>query len=62
MSAFRKLSTILSLLSAVCAAPPTISGFTLTWADDFIGSANSLLSTNNWIIDTGTSYPGGPAN
>ncbi|KAH6720513.1 family 16 glycosyl hydrolase [Leptodontidium sp. 2 PMI_412] len=58
----QKLSIILSFLSIVGAAPPTISGFTLTWAEDFIGSANSLPSTNNWIIDTGTSYPGGPAN
>lgn len=47
---------------ATYAAVPSISGFTLTWSDDFIGTANSLPNTANWIIDTGTSYPGGPAN
>ena len=62
MYPYQKLSILLSLLSTINAAPPTISGFTLTWAEDFIGTANSLPSTNNWLIDTGTSYPGGPAN
>ncbi|GAA4674413.1 endo-1,3-beta-glucanase [Phytohabitans rumicis] len=32
------------------------------WSDDFTGAANTLPSSANWIIDTGTSYPGGPAN
>jgi beta-glucanase (GH16 family) len=32
------------------------------WSDDFVGSANTLPSSANWIIDTGTSYPGGPPN
>jgi beta-glucanase (GH16 family) len=32
------------------------------WSDDFTGAANTLPSSSNWIIDTGTSYPGGPAN
>lgn len=30
--------------------------------EDFIGGSNSLPNTGNWIIDTGTGYPGGPAN
>lgn len=56
------LATAIAGLPVINAAIPSISGFTLTWGDDFIGSANSLPSTSNWIIDTGTSYPGGPAN
>lgn len=56
------LATAIAGLPVIQAAIPSISGFTLTWGDDFIGSANSLPSTSNWIIDTGTSYPGGPAN
>jgi hypothetical protein len=49
-------------LSAGAAVPPTPSGWSLLWSDDFTGSANTLPSSANWIIDTGTSYPGGPAN
>lgn len=56
------LGLALSALPVIHATPPTISGFTLTWADDFIGSANSLPNTAYWLVDTGTSYPGGPAN
>jgi beta-glucanase (GH16 family) len=32
------------------------------WRTDFDGAAGSLPSSEDWIIDTGTSYPGGPAN
>jgi beta-glucanase (GH16 family) len=32
------------------------------WREDFDGAAGSGPSAENWIIDTGTSYPGGPAN
>ena len=48
--------------AAGAAVPPTPSGWTLVWSDDFTGAANTLPSSGNWIIDTGTSYPGGPAN
>ncbi|GAA4616852.1 glycoside hydrolase family 16 protein [Saccharopolyspora hordei] len=41
--------------------PPPEEGWTLTFGDDFTGEAGSLPSSD-WIIDTGTSYPGGPAN
>lgn len=44
------------------AAVPTIDGFTLTWSDDFVGTANSLPNTADWTPMTGTSYPGGAAN
>ncbi|WZH49532.1 family 16 glycosyl hydrolase [Fusarium acuminatum] len=55
------LTALAALLPAVNAAVPQIPGFTLTWSDDFVGTANSLPNLANWIIDTGTSYPGGPA-
>jgi carbohydrate binding protein with CBM6 domain/glycosyl hydrolase family 16 len=48
-------------VNADAALPPPPSGWTQVWADDFTGAANSLPSSSNWIIDLGTSYPGGPA-
>jgi hypothetical protein len=63
------LLTTLALAPSVAAAPaaptavpPTPAGWTLAFSDDFTGGANTLPSSANWIIDTGTSYPGGPAN
>jgi beta-glucanase (GH16 family) len=47
-------------VSADAALPSPPSGWTQVWADDFTGGANTLPSSGNWIIDTGTSYPGGP--
>jgi beta-glucanase (GH16 family) len=47
-------------VEASAALPPPPSGWTQVWADDFTGPANSLPSSANWIIDTGTQYPGGP--
>ncbi|TEA14076.1 Glucan endo-1,3-beta-glucosidase A1 [Colletotrichum sidae] len=41
---------------------PQIAGYTVTWSDEFSGRKGTLPDQNNWIIDTGTSYPGGPAN
>jgi beta-glucanase (GH16 family) len=46
--------------SAQAALPSPPAGWTQVWADDFTGGANTLPSSANWIIDTGTSYPGGP--
>ncbi|TDC67996.1 family 16 glycosylhydrolase [Streptomyces hainanensis] len=43
-------------------AVPTPAGWNLAWSDDFNGTAGSLPSSANWQIDTGHSYPGGPAN
>lgn len=48
--------------SARASVPPAPSGWTTVWSDDFSGAANTLPSNDNWIIDTGTSYPGGAAN
>jgi hypothetical protein len=32
------------------------------WNDDFTGAANTSPSAANWLLRTGTSYPGGAAN
>lgn len=40
-------------------ASSTKAGYTTTFFDDFTGSPGSLPSSSNWIIDLGTSYPGG---
>lgn len=39
----------------------TKQGYTTTFLDTFAGQTNVLPSSSNWIIDTGTSYPGGAA-
>ncbi|HEY3869221.1 MAG TPA: discoidin domain-containing protein [Actinocrinis sp.] len=41
-------------------SPPV--NWTPVWSDDFAGSAGTAPSSANWIEDTGTSAPGGPAN
>lgn len=59
---FYKATTLLAAsLPLIQAGPSFVPGFSITWSDDFTGSAGSLPSASNWIIDTGTSYPGGPA-
>ncbi|NLU76842.1 carbohydrate-binding protein [Micromonospora sp. HNM0581] len=70
----RRLPLALALLTVVttalaglsptadAAVPPPPSGWSLVWSDDFTGAAGTLPSADNWIIDTGTSYPGGPPN
>jgi hypothetical protein len=58
----KTIALILAGIRFAWSAPPAIPGFALTWSDDFIGSANSLPNPADWIVDTGTSYPGGPAN
>jgi beta-glucanase (GH16 family) len=49
-------------LAARAAVPPTPTGWSLSFSDDFTGSAGTLPSGGNWIFDTGHSYPGGPGN
>ncbi|SBT46863.1 carbohydrate-binding protein [Micromonospora auratinigra] len=49
-------------MTAHAAVPAPPSGWSVVWSDDFTGAAGTLPSSANWIIDTGTSYPGGPAN
>jgi len=56
------LTTIALVLVSLASAAPKIPGYKMVWSDDFKGPKNSLPSSKNWIIDQGTSYPGGPAN
>ncbi|MFI5832615.1 carbohydrate-binding protein [Micromonospora sp. NPDC051300] len=49
-------------MTAQAAVPAPPSGWSLVWSDDFTGASGTLPSSANWIVDTGTSYPGGPAN
>ncbi|MEV0720163.1 carbohydrate-binding protein [Asanoa sp. NPDC050611] len=56
------VAAVATAVTANASVPATPSGWTLAWSDDFNGSANSLPSSANWIIDTGTGYPGGPGN
>jgi beta-glucanase (GH16 family) len=55
-------ATIAGAMTARAAVPPTPAGWSLVWADDFTGAANTLPSSANWIIDIGHNYPGGPGN
>lgn len=61
------LTAALALVAAVSSSaqatlPPNPAGWSLVWADDFEGAAGSPPSPDNWIIDTGHAYPGGPEN
>jgi len=47
---------------AQAAVPPTPPGWSLAWSDDFNGANNTAPNPNNWIVDTGHGYPGGPGN
>ncbi|WP_027644420.1 carbohydrate-binding protein [Salinispora oceanensis] len=49
-------------VTASAAVPTPAPGWSLVWSDDFDGAAGTLPSSANWIIDLGTSYPGGPPN
>lgn len=55
-------TAVTTAVTANAALPPTPTGWQHVWSDDFTGASNTLPSSTNWIIDTGTSYPGGPAN
>ncbi|MFG3707429.1 carbohydrate-binding protein [Micromonospora sp. NPDC047670] len=49
-------------VTANAAVPAPAPGWSLVWSDDFTAAAGTLPSASDWIIDTGTSYPGGPPN
>lgn len=53
---------VYTAFAASAAVPPTPTGWSLVWSDDFNGPSGSLPNSADWIIDTGHSYPGGPAN
>ncbi|MBZ6138384.1 glycoside hydrolase family 16 protein [Streptomyces olivaceus] len=55
-------ATVATSPSAGASVPPPPSGWTQVFADDFNGAAGSGVNTADWQYDTGTSYPGGPAN
>lgn len=50
------------ILPASAAAPPTPTGWSRVFLDEFDGAAGSGVNTADWLYTTGTSYPGGPAN
>lgn len=37
-------------------------GWQVVWLDDFDGARGSLPSSRDWIVDTGTGYPGGASS
>ena len=43
-------------------APEIPGNFTTVWTDGFDGPANTSPSAANWLMRTGTQYPGGAAN
>jgi hypothetical protein len=49
-------------LPANASAPTPPAGWSQVFLDDFNGTAGTGVNTANWQYDTGTSYPGGPAN
>ncbi|MET7424011.1 ricin-type beta-trefoil lectin domain protein [Dactylosporangium sp. NPDC005555] len=55
-------ATIAALPNAGASVPPTPSGWTQIFADDFNGAANTGVNTGNWIYDLGHGYPGGAGN
>ncbi|POS77479.1 glycosyl hydrolase family 16 [Diaporthe helianthi] len=59
---YSKILVLFSAFQAAHAVVPEVEGFKLTWSDDFVGQANSLPNPANWLISTGTSYPGGASN
>ena len=54
--------TLTGAAGADAAVPPTPSGWTQQFADDFTGAANTGLNTGSWLYDLGHGYPGGAAN
>lgn len=59
---YSRLLVIASAFHAAHAVVPNVEGFKVTWSDDFVGQANSLPNPANWLVSTGTSYPGGASN
>ncbi|WP_034591940.1 discoidin domain-containing protein [Hamadaea tsunoensis] len=43
-------------------SPSPSGNWTTVWSDDFAGTANTSPAAANWLLRTGTSYPGGAAN
>jgi hypothetical protein len=56
------LAALTASRPAGAALPPTPAGWNLIFSDDFNGPAGQLPSSQNWLFDLGTSYPGGAPN
>ncbi|HEX6341374.1 glycoside hydrolase family 16 protein [Umezawaea sp.] len=54
------------LLTAACSSPDLGAeqqpDWQVTWREDFDGAEGAPPAADGWILDTGTAYPGGPAN
>ncbi|MET7477133.1 glycoside hydrolase family 16 protein [Streptomyces sp. NPDC005648] len=59
--ALAAVAALAGVPSASASAPTPPAGWTQVFADDFNGAAGTGVNTSNWLYDTGTSYPGGPA-
>ncbi len=55
-------ASVAAAAPASASVPPTPTGWTQVFADDFSGTANTGVNGSNWLYDTGTGYPGGAAN
>jgi beta-glucanase (GH16 family) len=55
-------ASVAAAVNAGAAVPPTPTGWTQLFADDFNGTANTGVNSSNWLYDIGTGYPGGAAN
>ncbi|HEU4421439.1 MAG TPA: glycoside hydrolase family 16 protein [Pilimelia sp.] len=55
-------AALLTAFDATAAVPPTPTGWTRVFADDFTGASGTLPSGTNWRFSLGHSYPGGPPN
>jgi beta-glucanase (GH16 family) len=53
---------LVATFTANASLPPTPSGWSLVWSDDFTGAAGTPVNGANWLYDLGTSYPGGAGN
>jgi hypothetical protein len=58
--------TVVAALATVpdahASVPPTPSGWTQVFADDFSGASGTGVNTANWLYDLGHGYPGGAGN
>jgi beta-glucanase (GH16 family) len=59
--------TVILLGVAAFSGPAPATGhpppdWQVVWRDDFDGDRGSLPSPDDWIVDTGTGYPGGPSS
>ncbi|MFN8443819.1 MAG: glycoside hydrolase family 16 protein [Caldilineaceae bacterium] len=56
------LLVIISVLACNANKASSTPGWEMHWSDEFDGATNSPLDKANWLYDTGTSYPNGPAH